>query len=107
MEINALIDLYHRKKEQKEKGILEFLEGRGQKFLVIQDTPTDMFAACNTIEQVYRNNIANFETMLRFDWTDNLPYLEPWIGVGVYATAFGGIYKWREDNAPDTYYTYH
>ena len=107
MEIKEIIDLYQRRKEEKEKGILEFLEGNGRKFMVLQKTPTEMYAACNSIEQVYRNNILNIEAMLRFEWTDELPYLEPWIGVGVYATAFGGVYKWREDNAPDTYYTYH
>jgi len=107
VEIKELIDLYQLRKEEKERGILEFLEGNGRKFMVIQRTPTEMYGACNSIEQVYRNNIANVERSLGFEWTDELPYLEPWIGVGVYATAFGGVYKWREDNAPDTYYTYH
>lgn len=107
MEIKELIDLYRRRKEEKEKDILGFLEGNGRKFMVIQKTPTELYAACNSIEQVYHNNILNMEAMLRFEWTDELPYLEPWIGVGVFATAFGGVYKWREDNAPDTYYTYH
>ena len=111
MEISQIIDRYQQKKAEKEKGILQFLGASNQpgsrKFMVIQHPPTDMYGACNSIEQVYRNNIANFENMLRLEWTDELPFLEPWIGVGVYATAFGGVYKWREDNAPDTYYAYH
>jgi hypothetical protein len=111
MEISQIIDRYQQKKEAREKDILQFLNGSNQpedrKFMVIQRPTTDMFGACNTLEQVYSNNIANFEKSLLFEWTDELPYLEPWIGVGVYATAFGGIYKWREDNAPDTYYAYH
>jgi hypothetical protein len=111
MEIHEIIDLYLKKKAEKEKSILEFLESNTQDahqhFLVIQKVPTTMYAACNSIEQIYQNNIAYIENSLKFNWSDELPYLEPWIGVGVYATAFGGVYLWREDNAPDTHYTYH
>ncbi len=114
MEINQIVDLFQQRKSEKERTILTFLgavlpenSAEDAKFLVIQRPPTDMFGACNSIEQVYQNNIAYIERSLLFDWTDELPYLEPWIGTGVYASAFGSVYKWREDNAPDAYYAYH
>lgn len=116
MEISQIIDLYQQRKAEKEAEILAFLVGSSpdggnaaarHPFLVIQRTPNDSFGACNTIEQVYRSNITYIERSLQFKWSDELPYLEPWIGTGVYASAFGSVYKWREDNAPDAYYAYH
>ena len=74
---------------------------------MIQRVPGELWGRCNTIDQIYRNNIAYLTDSLLFEWTDELPYLEPWIGVGVYANAFGCEYLWRDDNAPDTHYMYH
>jgi len=39
--------------------------------------------------------------------TDDLPYLEPWIGTGVYANAFGCEYIFRDGNTPHTHYRRH
>lgn len=36
-----------------------------------------------------------------------MPYLQPWIGTGVYANAFGCEYVWREGEAPACHYRYH
>jgi hypothetical protein len=66
-----------------------------------------VFGACNSIEDIYRNNIAYVADKLQFEWTDDLPFLEPWIGTGVFANAFGCEYHFRDDNAPHVRYRYH
>jgi hypothetical protein len=66
-----------------------------------------VFGPCNSIEEIYRNNLAYIEEKLQLDWTDDLPFLEPWIGTGVFANAFGCEYHFRDDNAPHVRYKYH
>ena len=107
MEIQAVIDRFQQRKEEKEARLLDFLQGGATKYIVIQRPPADLWGVCNSIEMIYRNNMAYLEQVLELDWTDELPYLEPWIGTGVYANAFGCEYYWREDNAPDIHYRYH
>jgi hypothetical protein len=107
MEINKLIDLYEERKVEKEKNIRNFFTDKTKPFLVMQTPPGNVWGRCNTIEEIYANNIKYFKDCLLNQFTDTLPYLEPWIGVGVYANAFGCEYLWREDNAPDTHYKYH
>jgi hypothetical protein len=106
MEMNRLLDLYQNRRAEREPIMDDFLNGK-RKYLLIQRPPSAMWGACNSIEQIYENNILYVEQQLQLPWTDELPYLEPWIGTGIYATAFGCEYKWREDNAPDVHYRYH
>jgi hypothetical protein len=106
MEISQLLDLYQRRKAERGTKIDDFFQGK-RKYLLIQRPPSEMWGACNSIEQIYANNIRYVEQQLELPWTDELPYLEPWIGTGIYATAFGCEYKWRDDNAPDVHYRYH
>ena len=105
--IHQLIDRFAQRREEREAGLRSFFEGGERKFLVIQRPPAEMWGACNSLEQITRNNLEYLETHLALDWTDELPYLEPWIGTGAYASAFGCEYKWRDDNAPDVHYRYH
>ena len=106
MEMSRLLDLYQVRKAERGTKIADFFAGR-LKYLLIQRPPSAMWGACNSIAQIYENNIRYFTEQLNLPWTDELPYLEPWIGTGIYATAFGCEYKWRDDNAPDVYYRYH
>ena len=79
-------------------------------FLVVQhplDSLLKVFGPCNSIEEIYRNNMAYVEEKLQLDWSDDLPFLEPWIGTGIYANAFGCPYHFRDDNAPHVRYRYH
>ncbi len=78
MEIQELIDLYQKKREEREKTLLDFLNKK-KNFIIRQPLPGSIWGECNTIETIYDNNIKFFENMLRFDWTDDLPFLEPWI----------------------------
>jgi hypothetical protein len=110
MDLSALLDLYARRREQREARLREFLMTDRPGFLVVQhplENLLKVFGTCNSVEEVYRNNIAYVEEKLQVDGTDDLPYLEPWIGTGVYANAFGCEYHFRDDNAPHVRYRYH
>lgn len=106
MEINRLIDLYEKRREEKAHKLLDLLAGKS-KFMVMQSVPGEIWGRCNSVEEVYQNNLKYFERLVSFAWSDEVPYLEPWIGTGVYANAFGSEILWREDNAPDAHYRYH
>lgn len=53
------------------------------------------------------NNLEYAWALLSLDWTDDLPYLEPWVGTGIYANAFGCEYLFREFEAPHVQYLCH
>jgi hypothetical protein len=106
MELAELLDLYARRREQREHRLRGFLLTDQPSFMVVQHPYGDVFGACNSVEAIYRNNIAYLEDFLRLDWTDDLPYLEPWIGTGVYANAFGCEYHFRDGIAPHVRYRY-
>ena len=107
MEISELLDRYDQRRQEREPRLREFLTNPRPGFLVLQHPLGKVWDACNSIEQVYRNNMDYVEDCLRLDWNDDLPFLEPWIGTGVYANAFGCEYFFRDDNAPHVHYKYH
>ena len=102
-----LIDRYHQRREQRERRLRDFLDGDRVGFLIVQHPPGKVWDTCNSVEEVYRNNIQYLWDALQVDWTDDLPFLEPWVGTGVYANAFGCEYVFRDDNAPHVHYRYH
>jgi hypothetical protein len=106
MEVKQLIDLYEKRKAEKSHKLLNLLNGSGS-FMVMQSLPSEMWGRCNTVEEVFQNNLKYYERMITFQYSDDVPYMEPWIGTGVYANAFGSEILWREDNAPDAHYRYH
>jgi hypothetical protein len=106
MDIKKKIDLYQKKKEEKGHFLSEILSGKRQ-FMVMQKPESEIWGRCNNVNEVVNNNLKYFERQLLFPYSDDVPYLEPWIGTGVYANAFGCETLWREDNAPDTHYRYH
>lgn len=110
MELSRILDLYARRREQRESRLREFFLTERPGFLVIQhplDGLLKVFGPSNSVEEIYQNNIAYVDEKLQFDWTDDLPFLEPWIGTGVFANAFGCEYHFRDDNAPHVRYRYH
>jgi len=78
-----------------------------QGFMVMQCPGRTFYNNCNTVADVVEENIASCAAWLGLDWTDDVPYLEPWIGTGVYANAFGCEYVWREGESPACHYRYH
>ncbi|HUX02769.1 MAG TPA: uroporphyrinogen decarboxylase family protein [Phycisphaerae bacterium] len=106
MDVNALINRYDRLKARRGPKLKRFVDGE-QPFLVIQRPGgSRLWHDCNSVEHVVKNNWETFAANLDFEFTDELPYLEPWIGVGVFANAFGCNYVWREGEAPATHYRY-
>jgi hypothetical protein len=110
MDLSAILDLYRRRREQREARLRDFYASGRPGFLVVQhplDKLLKVFGACNSIEDIYRNNLDYVADKLALDWTDDLPFLEPWIGTGVYANAFGCEYHFRDEIAPHVRYRYH
>ncbi|MBN1590604.1 MAG: hypothetical protein JW888_13905 [Pirellulales bacterium] len=105
--LNELIELFLQRCEQREKRLRGFLRGDGPDFLVVQHPPGTIWEACNSVKQVTENNVDYFSKCVRFDWTDDIPYLTPWVGTGVYANAFGCDYVFRDAAAPCVRYRYH
>jgi uroporphyrinogen-III decarboxylase len=100
-------ELYRRRLEERGKKLEDFAAGR-RPFLVVQRPDCKkVWTDCSTAEKIAGNNLEAFERWAALDWTDELPYLEPWAGVGVYAAAFGAEYYWRESESPATHYRYH
>ena len=91
---------------EREPRLRRFLTSNRPGFLVVQRPSAKIWGTCNSIEEIYQNNIAYMQDCLQLNWTDDLPYMEPWIGTGVYANAFGCPYCFRNDNAPQVRYRY-
>lgn len=106
MDVQKTIELYQRRKAERLENMLDFYYG-SQKFLITQRANVEIFGPCNNIEMIVKNNLIYIEKCLQNDFTDDLPFLEPWIGVGVYANAFGCEYVWSDIEAPQTHYKYH
>ncbi len=107
VDIQQLIDRYCQRCEQRERSLRDFLNGNGADFLVVQHPPGKIWNACNSIKQVTDNNIKYVWDCLQLDWTDDIPYLTPWFGSGVYANAFGCEYVFRDCDAPHVRPRYH
>ena len=105
--ISQLIERYQKRSEQRLRMLQSFFGSSQGGFLIIQRPPMTLWGTCNNIEWIFRNNIEAMDAWLSVDATDELPYLEPWIGTGVYANAFGCEYHWRDDEAPAVHYKYH
>lgn len=106
MDMNRLINVYEETRARREPRLRKFYEG-SIPFLVVQQPPPTFYTHCNTIEELYEANISSFEKWVELPWTDDLPCLEPWIGTGIYANAFGCDYFWRENESPAVHYKYH
>ncbi len=105
-ELSKLRDLYEKRREEREEKLREFYAGK-LPYIIIQRPSYNIWGACNSIDEIYQNNIEQLQSWLAMDWSDELPHMQPWIGTGVYANAFGCDYLWRDHAAPDTHYKYH
>ncbi len=100
MELAALADLWERRRSEREPRLLDFYAGR-RSWIITQRPAYYIYAECNSVADIVANNLRQMESWLAMPWTDELPHLEPWIGTGVYANAFGCSYLWRKGEAPD------
>lgn len=101
-DLEALTDLWQRRLAERERGIIDFHAGR-RPWLVVQRPAYHIYGECNTVADIVANNLRQMQSWLDCPWTDELPHLEPWIGTGVYASAFGCEYLWRTGEAPDVH----
>lgn len=106
MELEQLADLYLKRHEERAREITRFWAGETS-FLVVQRPSYHLWGQCNSVEEVYANNLRHMESWLSMQWTDELPHLQAWFGTGVYATAFGCEYLWRQGEAPDSHVRFH
>jgi len=107
MDAKLLSDKYQARLEARRSLLDDFQNPKGRRrFLLLQRGPGFRWGTCNSVEEIVRNNLRQLESELSIEWTDDLPYLEPWIGTGVYANAFGCEYVFREDAAPHVHYKY-
>ena len=106
MDIERLSDLYLKRREERLEKLRRFWSGE-EKILIVQRPAYHLWGRCNSVEEVFQNNIRHMESWLSMDWSDELPHLQPWFGTGVYANAFGCGYLWREGDAPDSRVRYH
>ncbi|MFP4384235.1 MAG: uroporphyrinogen decarboxylase family protein [Spirochaetia bacterium] len=106
-ETGKIIDRYKQRLSERREKLVSFFSPDGdRRLLVVPRVANQLYTACNNIDEVIRNNIDYCDRHLAIDLCDDLPYLEPWMGVGVYASAFGSEYKWDTGGAPDTLYRY-
>jgi len=101
-----MLEKYEERRSAREMRMRQVIEQR-QGFMVMQCPGRTFYNNCNTVADVVEENIASCAAWLGLDWTDDVPYLEPWIGTGVYANAFGCEYVWREGESPACHYRYH
>jgi hypothetical protein len=99
-DLEKLTDMWNARREERAQKILDFYAGK-RSWLILQRPAYHVFGQCNSVEEIVANNLRQMETWLEARWTDELPHLEPWIGTGVYANAFGCEYLWRQGEAPD------
>ncbi len=107
MDIQELADLYQQRLEEREQKQIDFFASTEPGFLIMQGPGTPVYNCCNEIRTIVDANLTGMANGLRNDWSDTIPYMEPWIGTGIYANAFGCEYFWREDESPHVEYRYH
>jgi hypothetical protein len=100
MDIERLTDLWEKRRGERERKLLDFYAGK-RGWIILQRPVYHMYGECNSIPDIVANNLRQLEAWLTMPWTDEMPHLEPWIGVGVYANAYGCEYLWRTGEAPD------
>ncbi|NLG28268.1 MAG: hypothetical protein GX557_10180 [Chloroflexi bacterium] len=93
-------------KEQRDHFLDEWARGlRPHEVPVLITPPWDMWNDNTTTDpaEMLRLNLWGMATSAEWqsDWV--YQHLDPWYGVGVYATAFGAHYYWDGDSAPQTH----
>ena len=79
-DIEFLLDAYERQRERRERRLRHFWESSEGCFLIVQHPYKNVFSSCNSVQKVVDNNLEYLDAMLQLEWTDDLFYLEPWVG---------------------------
>ena len=99
-------DRYLRVKEKREQFIYEWAQGQRSRDVPVLIYPSwDMWNddTCRDRERFLRTNLWGMAASA--DWASDFvfPHIEPWYGVGLYASAFGCRYYWEGNSAPQTH----
>ena len=101
-------DKFRFLQEEKDNNLKKFLTGEKRFVPVIQRSSKAMYerAICRYRNKSLENQLdcLNDYFYLKSDFL--FSYLEPWHGVGVYASAFGCPFIWYEHDAPQTLHIY-
>ena len=91
-------------REVKEKQLADFYAGRGPKVAVVQK-PGYSFtrAVCRYRDRQLESELDFLTDAMGYESDFMFSALEPWVGVGVYASAFGCKYEWSDFDAPQTH----
>ena len=107
MEMGRIVELFEQRRAERERRIADFFRDTRPGFLIVQRPEFTVYSHCNTIADICTHNRQYLEQWVQVEHTDELPYLEPWMGTGVYANAYGCPYHWRENDSPHVLYRYH
>lgn len=90
-------------REVKEKQLADFYAGKGPKVAVVQK-PGYSFtrAVCRYRDRQLESELDFLADAMGYESDFMFSALEPWVGVGVYASAFGCKYEWSDFDAPQT-----
>jgi hypothetical protein len=91
---------------EREERMRAFLEGRSESNVVLLEKNIANYVVCRTPQESLSCQLDAI-TQQMDSGSDYMPFLEPWFGVGVYATAFGAKYTWIDGEAPQTHYIVH
>ncbi len=106
MDIQKIKELYIKRLQSRKQNLMDFMDGKKNFIVVQRPAHAPVWKDCSSAEKIAKNNLELFAKSIELDWTDELPYLEPWAGVGVYAKSFGSEYYWRENESPATHYAF-
>jgi hypothetical protein len=90
-------------KEKRDRFISEWSKGRvpgDAPVLVLPPYDLWSFSTCSNREDFLALNLLLMAESAEWSSDTVFPHLEPWYGVGIYASAFGCTYHWDGDNAP-------
>ncbi len=94
-------------KEEKEKNLLRLFDNNET---VVMQFPTHAGhwnEECRYMDRSLESQLSFLSEYIELESDVIISYLQPWHGVGIYASAYGCKYRWNDDAAPDVMYEIH
>lgn len=99
-----VVDSYQKIRGDREKAAEKFLSGE-RPYMIYQTPETSIYNNIRTPEDCFCANIEYIQKAVMV-LSDDLPFIEPWFGTGVFANMYGCPYVWREGMTPAVHYRY-
>lgn len=93
-------------RSRREEELANFINGKSQSNIFLKEVAFENFYACRNRKESLELQLDAITRQMDLK-SGNIPYLEPWFGVGVYANAFGAEYIWPPEGvkeSPQTHY---